>query len=75
MKARGIAKDLFGMEEHYVLPVQKLSDPEELIRAFTWMMEREEEIRTSLQRRMPDYCAEAVKAGDEIRRLWKELHG
>lgn len=75
VKARGIAKDLFGMEEHYVLPVQKLSDPEELIRAFTWMMEREDEIRTSLQRRMPDYCAEAVKAGDEIRRLWKELHG
>lgn len=74
VKARGIAKDLFGTEEHYVLPVQKLSDPEELIRAFEWMMEREDEIRTGLQERMPDYCKEAVKAGDEIRKLWRGLH-
>lgn len=75
VKARGIAKDLFGTEEHYVLPVQKLSEPGELIGAFSWMMEREDEIRTGLQKRMPGYCAEAAKAGDEIRRLWKELHG
>ena len=75
VKARGIARDLFGAEEHYVLPVQNLSDPEELIGAFAWMMEREDEIRDGLQKRMPDYCKEAGKAGDEIRRLWKELHG
>lgn len=74
VKARGIAKDLFGTEEHYVLPVQKLSDPEELIRAFEWMMEREDEIRAGLQKRMPDYCKEAAKAGDEIRKLWRGLH-
>ena len=74
VKARGIARDLFGTEEHYVLPVQKLSDPEELIEAYEWMMDREGEIRDRLSKIMPSYCKEAAKAGDEIRKLWQALH-
>lgn len=74
VKARGIARDLFGTEEHYVLPVQSLADAEELINAFTWMMERENEIRNRLQTIMPDYRKKAAGAGEEIRRLWKSLH-
>ncbi len=74
VKARGIARDLFGTEEHYVLPVQSLSDPEELIGAYEWMMEREGQIRARLTKIMPAYRKEAGKAGDEIRRLWKALH-
>lgn len=74
VKARGIARDLFGTEEHYVLPVQSLADAEELINAFSWMMEREGEVRKRLQTIMPDYCKKAAGAGDEIRRLWKSLH-
>lgn len=72
VKARGIAKDLFGTEENYVLPVQALSDPDELIRAYDWMMEREQKIRGRLQAVMPQYCAQARAAGEEIRRLWQE---
>lgn len=75
VKARGIARDLFGTEEHYVLPVQSLSDPEELIGAYNWMMEREEDIRGRLMEIMPSYCRKAGEAGDEIRRLWESLHG
>lgn len=74
VKARGIAKDLFGTEENYVLPVQTLSDPEELIRAYDWMMEREAQIRSRLETIMPDYCNKAKEAGEELRRLWQELH-
>jgi polysaccharide pyruvyl transferase WcaK-like protein len=74
VKARGIAKDLFGTQEHYVLPVQTLSAPEELIAAYDWMMQNEQEIRTRLQTIMPDYCTRAVQAGEELRRLWTELH-
>jgi len=74
VKARGIAIDLFGTEEHYVLPVQRLADPNELIDAFSWLMEHEDDIRKRLQAIMPDYCKQAAKAGDEIRRLWKSLH-
>ena len=74
VKARGIARDLFGTEEHYVLPVQTLSDSEELIEAYEWMMTRESEIRDRLSKIMPSYCEGAVKAGDEIRKLWQALH-
>ncbi len=70
VKARGIARDLFGTEEHYVLPVQSLSDSEELIGAYRWMMEREGEIRGRLVEIMPAYCRKAGQAGDEIRKLW-----
>lgn len=74
VKARGIARDLFGTEENYVLPVQTLSDPEELIKAYDWMMEREDQIRCRLEAVMPEYCEKAKEAGAELRRLWQEIH-
>lgn len=74
VKARGIARDLFGTEDNYVLPVQTLSDPQQLIGAYEWIMTREEEIRARLKKIMPDYCAKAASAGDEVRRLWEEYN-
>ena len=73
VKARGIARDLFGTEEHYVLPVQTLSDPAEMIQAYEWMMEHEEEIRCRLGEIMPEYCARSARAGEEIRRIWNQV--
>ena len=72
VKARGIARDLFGSEEHYVIPVQALEQPDELVRAYDWLLEREQEIRDRLASVMPAYCARAVEAGEEVRRLWNE---
>ena len=74
VKARGIARDLFGTEENYVLPVQALESPDELIGAYDWMMEREGEIRERLKSMMPEYCARVGEAGREIRRIWNECH-
>ena len=74
VKARGIARDLFGTEDKYVLPVQALENPQELIQAYDWMMEREGEIRDRLKAVMPAYCARAKAAGDEIRKIWAECH-
>lgn len=71
VKARGIARDLFGSEEHYVLPVQELEKEGELIGAYDWIMDREKEIRGKLEKIMPEYCAKAGEAGEEIRKLWK----
>lgn len=73
VKALGIARDLFGSEENYVLPVQTLQEPDALIHAYEWLMGREEAIRARLEKIMPEYCAKAVQAGDEIRRLWKQV--
>lgn len=74
VKARGIARDLFGTEDNYVLPVQALSGSEELICAYDWMMAREEQIRSRLREVMPAYCERSARAGEELRRLWQELH-
>lgn len=66
VKARGIARDLFGTEENYVLPVQQLTQPEQLIKAFVWLSRREQEIRNHLERILPDYCATSRRATDAI---------
>ena len=72
VKARGIAKDLFGTEENYVLPVQSLKQSDDLKKGFQWMMQREDEIRTHLKNIMPEYQTKACEAGREIDRLWEE---
>ena len=40
VKSRGIATDLFGDYTHYVLPVQEISEPDEMIRAYKWIIEK-----------------------------------
>lgn len=69
VKARGIAQDLFGTQENYVIPVQTLQKKDDLIRAFEWLRREEEGIRRHLETMMPDYRARALKAGEEIMRL------
>lgn len=69
VKAKGIAKDLFGTAQGYVLPVQKLAEKEELIGAFEWLKERESDMRAQLERIMPAYQERAAQAEEIIRKL------
>ena len=39
VKSRGIATDLFGTSENYVLPVQDMEDPQAIINGYEWIME------------------------------------
>jgi len=55
IKARGIARDLFGDEEGHLIPVQELSGEKELIGAYEAMMQRADEERAFLAKRLPDY--------------------
>ena len=55
VKARGIARDLFGTEEGYVLPVQSLKEPMELTNAFRWLSKNEDSIRGHLSQKIPAY--------------------
>ena len=73
VKAAGIAQDLFGSQEHYVLPVQSLKDPQDLVYEFQWLMEQENSIREHLQKKIPDYQEQALRTGEEINHLWEEL--
>lgn len=69
VKARGIARDLFGTEEGYVLPVQQLKESNELTRAFIKLYEKRESIQTHLKTILPAYIARA----DGARRALEEL--
>lgn len=71
VKARGIAKDLFGTEENYVLPVQGLQEKEDLLKAYFWIAEREVQIRNHLQNIVPDYIARSKSAGKLLGGEWK----
>ena len=73
VKARGIARDLFGQEEHYVLPVQSLRNRDDLVKEFQWLLSQEKEIREKLEKKMPDYRNRALKTGKEVDRLWEEF--
>lgn len=73
VKARGIARDLFGQEEHYVLPVQSLRNRDDLVKEFQWLSSKEKEIREKLEKKMPDYRNLALETGKEVDRLWEEF--
>ena len=55
VKARGIAKDLFGTEENYVIPVQTIDSGNEIINGFCWIEEHKIEIEQHLKEIMPEY--------------------
>lgn len=69
VKARGIARDLFGTEDGYVLPVQDLQQPEQLTKAFCELYEKRSQIAAHLNEIMPDYFASAQAAVAAINRL------
>jgi polysaccharide pyruvyl transferase WcaK-like protein len=64
VKARGIARDLFGTEDGYVLPVQDLCRAEELTEAFMKLMAHENVIRNHLVAFLPGYIDKARSAKD-----------
>ncbi|WP_426350921.1 polysaccharide pyruvyl transferase family protein [Alloiococcus sp. CFN-8] len=66
VKSRGIAQDLFGTYENYVLPVQALKSESDLKNQFIWLMKHEEEQKEKLRRTIPDYIELAKKARNLI---------
>ena len=69
VKAKGIAKDIFGTYENYVIPVQTLSNKDDLINAFEWMLKNEDEIKKHLKTFMPQYIEKAWQAGQEVKKI------
>ena len=72
VKASGIARDLFGTGEGYVLPVQSLKEKDDLKKAFAWLIDKETEIKQRLEQMMPEYKEKALQTGKEVDRLWEE---
>ena len=69
VKAKGIAKDIFGTYENYVLPVQSLANEMDLVNAFDWIYKNEDQIRTHLQTMMPEYRDRALLIGEELKKI------
>ena len=57
VKAKGIARDLFGDEEGHLIPVQELTGENQLIASFDALMARAQQERAFLQERIPVYTA------------------
>lgn len=74
VKAKGIAQDLFGTYENYVVPVQCLEKEEQLLSAFQWICDQEAEIKETLAHMMPSYIAKAYEAGEKLQEIMDQDH-
>lgn len=72
VKARGIAKDIFGTEENYVIDVQKLKSKFDLIDSFKWMQDNEEHIHALYKTIMPNYIKSVHKSREIIKNYLKK---
>lgn len=73
MKSRGIALDLFGTTNNYVVNAWDMTEKTNLLKAFQWQIEHRKEIKTHLQSIMPDYIARAWAASEEVRSLLEKV--
>lgn len=62
VKARGIAQDIFGVGENYILPVQSLIDDKNLIAEFDKLNKNQQIIKDKLTAIMPEYIQKAYEA-------------
>lgn len=71
VKAKGIARDLFGEEAGHLIPVQELTGEKQLIAAYDALMERAQQERAFLEKRIPAYTAGAQEIVSTILNLAK----
>ena len=69
VKAKGIARDLFGSEDGLVLPVQTFDDADATVRGFDMLVERETELRAKLSEIMPEYKEKARRSAEVFEKL------
>lgn len=55
VKSKGIATDLFGKYDGYVIPYTELTDKNELLESFKGILSKEDEIRNRLNSFLPEY--------------------
>lgn len=61
VKARGIARDLFGKEDKYVTPVQSLNSSFQIRDSAVWLMDNKEKIRNNLDKVLHNGYLEKMK--------------
>lgn len=72
IKSKGIAKDLFGTYENYVVSVQNLKNKEELTEKFKYILDNEDKIKKRLQYIVPAHKRRMEEAVQRLHNLAKE---
>lgn len=67
VKSKGIARDLFGTEDNYVISTKSIKSGMELRNGIEWLIENGDNIRKALENRVPQYKEEAMKAVELIK--------
>jgi polysaccharide pyruvyl transferase WcaK-like protein len=68
IKSRGIAKDLFGTHEEYVIPVGDVKG-DVLVDAVKRLIDKNDEIREHMKNIMPEYKNRASEAAKELKEV------
>lgn len=69
VKSKGIARDLFGDEDKYVIPVQRLSKENELLNKFLWILSNKERIKERLDNYLPEYTSRINNGLDALNKI------
>lgn len=69
IKAKGIAKDIFGNYENYVIPVQNLKNKDDLLKSFKWIADRESSIKEYMNKFIPSYKEKSLDATKELLKI------
>ncbi len=72
VKSKGIARDLFGTEQNYVIDSNTIKSGEDLIDAFEWLKENEKQIKEHLEKIMPDYIQRVYLPVEKLKKLHTE---
>lgn len=64
VKSIGIAKDLFGTADKYVVSTNDIVTGNELIDAFKWLVQNGDSIHSHLQQVIPEYQEKVMKTGE-----------
>lgn len=69
IKSKGIAQDIFGTDENYVIPIQNLQTKDDIKNGFIWLENNYEAIKQHLDEFMPNYIKKCYELKDLIDKL------
>lgn len=69
IKARGIAQDIFGSYENFVIPIQELQNEKALVSSFKWLVENELYIKSCYERIMDGYIKQIFSITQFLKKI------
>ena len=73
VKARGIARDLFGSDDNYVLPVQSLTEPELLTQDFDRLKADQDRVHRILREKIPFVIRRAGQNAEAVMEIYRDI--